>query len=88
MLEQSVREFGKRFSKRLDNRLLGYDLGCIDHGETILAFETICDHLLDFDVKITEEEYREAIRVAVLLGLDACIGRYIHLRELCGNEDD
>lgn len=49
---------------------IDYALDYINHSENVLAFETLCDHIADFDVKISEDEYKKVLHIVVLLGFD------------------
>ncbi|QXB20572.1 MafI family immunity protein [Lelliottia amnigena] len=38
-------------------------VGYVGHGERGLAFETICDHLSEYEVPISQSEYDLAINI-------------------------
>lgn len=69
-LNMGIKEFGSLFYGRLDAELLGDAIGYVAHGESALAFETICDHLSEYDVPITEEEYSIAMSICDDLKMD------------------
>lgn len=69
-LDEKIREFGTLFYGRLDAELLKDAISYINHNERGLAFETICDHISEYDVKITEEEYLLAISICNDLQMD------------------
>lgn len=70
-LDEEIRIFGGLFMNRLDNERLQFAINYIDYDERGLAFETICDHLSEYDVPITRGEYIIAIRLCKALQLDA-----------------
>jgi hypothetical protein len=76
-----IRSFGLRFMDRLEPCRLESALVYIDHSEEQLAFETVCDHLADFDVVVSRAEYAEAAQLAVDMGLSLEDDRYRYLRD-------
>ncbi|WP_265094127.1 MafI family immunity protein [Cronobacter dublinensis] len=44
----------------------------------MLAFETLCDHIADYDVVITQDEYNQVINIANELNLDIN-NRYLYI---------
>ncbi|AUP76486.1 hypothetical protein CWS02_10070 [Enterobacter sp. EA-1] len=60
-LDKEIKSFGNLFMNRLDNELLQDAINYVDYDERRLAFETICDHLSEYDVPITSEEYETAL---------------------------
>lgn len=60
MMAASVKEFGSRFFGRIAAEKLQFALDYVDYNESGLAFETICDYLIEADAPISEEEYRLA----------------------------
>jgi len=54
---------GDLFKGRLDNEMLQDAVGYVGHGERGLAFETICDHLSEYEVPISQSEYDLAINI-------------------------
>ena len=81
-IESKVKNFGNLFTSRLDNELLQYAISYVDYGETNLAFEIICDHLSEYDVKIYQTEYDLAITLCNELGMDINDISLRHLKEL------
>ncbi|ELQ6223000.1 MafI family immunity protein [Cronobacter turicensis] len=55
-LEGKIKESGSLFYGRLNTGLLQDAISYVDHNERGLAFETICDHLSEYDIPMTEEE--------------------------------
>lgn len=74
--------FGERFKGRLDSALLQGALDYVSHNEESLAFEILCDHIGEYDVSITAEEYSEAIQLALDMGFDVGAGPFKHLKGL------
>lgn len=54
----------------------------VDHGETSLALEILCDYLVDQDVVLSTHEYQEITRLGALLKLDINAGRFTYLQTL------
>lgn len=52
-LDEEIKRFGRLFMNRLNNEMLQDAIKYVDYGERGLAFETICDHLSEYDVPIT-----------------------------------
>lgn len=81
-LDNTIINFGNRFYDRLNPELLKYAIEYIDFNERGLAFETICDHLSEYNVPITLEEYGIAITIADILGISDQDHSLLHLKEL------
>ncbi len=58
--------------------IVDFDLEYIDHSESILAFETLCDHIADYDVVITSDEYKQIIGIVNKLNLELD-DRYLYI---------
>jgi len=69
-LDEDIRDFGNLFMNRLDNEILQFAIDYIDYDERGLAFETICDHLSEYYVPVTQEEYNAAIKLCEKLQMD------------------
>ncbi|WP_419340564.1 MafI family immunity protein [Achromobacter sp. PD1] len=74
--------FGNKFKGRISSFLLQGALDYISYNEESLAFEILCDHLCEYDILITDEEYVEAIKLASDLGLSLEEGPFKHLAGL------
>lgn len=70
------------FKGRLDNEMLQDAVGYVGHGERGLAFETICDHLSEYEVPISQSEYDLAINIFNDLKMDVNDISLKHLRKL------
>ncbi|WP_153789216.1 MafI family immunity protein [Pseudomonas sp. EMN2] len=82
MFAGRIIKFGNKFDGRLDADLLQGALDYVAYNEEGLAFEILCDHICEFDISITGEEYQEAVRLITDLGLDLDDGPFKHLAGL------
>ncbi|KPL48808.1 hypothetical protein XAXN_11360 [Xanthomonas axonopodis] len=82
MINQRIYDFGRKFSGRLENSVIDGALNYIDYGESALAFEILCDHLLEHDVVLDSKEYDEIMELISHLGLDPERPPFIHLADL------
>lgn len=81
-IDERIKNFGRLFANRLESERLEDAINYVNHGERGLAFETICDHLSEFEVLITREEYDLAIQICNLLEMDVDDISLLHLKEL------
>ncbi|WP_421671128.1 MafI family immunity protein [Rahnella sp. EDr1-12] len=81
-LDEKIKYFGSLFKNRLDNELLQDAMNYVDHGERRLAFETVCDHLSEYEVPINKGEYDLAILICNELKMDADDISLRHLKAL------
>lgn len=81
-LDNKIKTFGKLFMNRLDNEILQDAINYVDYNERGLAFETICDHISEFNVPITQDEYNEAIAICNLLYMNKDDISIKHMKEL------
>ena len=81
-LDEKIKYFGSLFKNRLDNELLQDAMNYVDHGERRLAFETVCDHLSEYEVPINKGEYDLAILICNELKMDADDISLKHLKAL------
>ena len=79
MFADRIIRFGKKFEGRLNSDLLQGALDYVAYGEESLAFEILCDHICQYDIFITDEEYREAVLLVLDMGLDLDEGPFKHL---------
>jgi hypothetical protein len=82
MYANRIVKFGKKFQGRLDSTLLQGALDYVGYNEEGLAFEVLCDHICEYDVSITGDEYSEAIQLAMDMGFDLKEGPFKHLKGL------
>ncbi|EOC1306765.1 MafI family immunity protein, partial [Cronobacter dublinensis] len=43
-INNRIKMLGEGLKDRIDASIIAFDLEYIDHSESILAFETLCDH--------------------------------------------
>ncbi|MHB2060090.1 MafI family immunity protein [Pseudomonas monsensis] len=79
MFADRIIKFARRFEGRLDSDLLQGALDYVAYNEESLAFEVLCDHICEYDISITDEEYNEAVRLILDIGLDLGEGPFKHL---------
>lgn len=77
-ISQDIRRLGENLKGRLAPDIVDFDLEYIDHSESILAFETLCDHIADYDVVITSDEYKQIIGIVNKLNLELD-DRYLYI---------
>ncbi len=69
-MDKQIIQLGEGLKDRLDPSLIDFALDYINHSESILAFETLCDYVADYEVKINMDEYNIVILIANKLGLE------------------
>ncbi|UNK22924.1 MafI family immunity protein [Yersinia intermedia] len=69
-IDDKIRSLGEGLKDRLDPSLIYFALDYIEFSESILAFETLCDHIADHDVVISNNEYTQVLKIANDLGLE------------------
>jgi len=77
-----ILEFGNKFKGRLEDMRLEVALDYIDYNEWGLAFETLCDYLVEYNVSLSAEEYGEMIKLAKDMGLNLDNGNFKYLKYL------
>ncbi|WP_080098461.1 MafI family immunity protein [Xanthomonas oryzae] len=82
MINKIIYDLGRKFSGRLENSLIDGALNYIDHGESALAFEIICDHLLEHNVDLDPNEHEEMMELVSHLGFDPRRPPFSHLADL------
>lgn len=81
-LDAQIKNFGSLFFGRLDTELLQDAINYIGYDERGLAFETICDHISEYEIPITLEEYDMAIQISNELKMNANDISLLHMKEL------
>ncbi|MEE5061124.1 MafI family immunity protein [Pseudomonas alliivorans] len=71
--------FGVKFEGQLNSDLLQGVLDYVAYNEESLAFEILCDHICEYDISITDEEYIEAVLLVLDMRLDLDEGPFKHL---------
>ncbi|WP_374258627.1 MafI family immunity protein [Yokenella regensburgei] len=69
-INDKIRSLGEGLKDRLDPSLVDFALDYIWFSENVLAFETLCDHIADYDVVISKDEYTKVLKIANDLGLE------------------
>jgi len=87
MLERRILEFGNKFRGRLEDVWLEVALDYINYNEWGLAFDTLCDYLVEYDVLLSMEEYDEMIRLAKDMELSLDNGNFKYLKYLIRRGD-
>jgi len=82
MLERRILEFGNKFKGRLEDMWLEVALDYVNYNEWGLAFETLCDYLVEYNVFISVEEYDEMIKLAKDMRLNLDNGNFKYLKYL------
>ncbi|WP_239353038.1 MafI family immunity protein [Snodgrassella communis] len=78
LVNDRIRDLGNSLKDRLDPELIDYDLDYINHSENVLAFEMLCDHIADYDVKISNNEYKKILEIVDVLNLNLD-NRYLYI---------
>jgi len=82
MFDDRVLEFGEKFRNRLDKIWLDIAMDYISHNEFVLAFETLCDYLVEHNILLSTEEHDEMIKLAKDMGLNLDNGNFKYLKYL------
>jgi hypothetical protein len=64
LIEQKLRDLGTALEGRLEKSLIYDAIEYIDHGELPLAIETLCDHLYEYEIRITRTEFAALLDMA------------------------
>lgn len=78
LVNEYIKELWNSIKDRLDPELIDYALDYINYSENILAFETLCDHIADYEVKISDDEYQKILNIVNLLHLELD-NRYLYI---------
>ena len=79
IVNDQIRRLGESLKGRLDSSLVDDALEYINYSENVLAFETLCDHIGDFDITITEYEYNQVLNIVSELNLTLS-NRYLYIK--------
>ena len=77
-INNRIRLIGEGLKDRIDHSTIDFALDYIGYAESVLAFETLCDHIADYDVTIKTNEYTEIIQIANELKLKID-NRYLYI---------
>lgn len=78
-ISNKIKVLGEGLKGRLEPEIVDYDLDYINHSESILAFETLCDHIADYDIVITKDEYEQIVHIVKELNLELD-DRYLYIK--------
>ena len=78
-ISNKIKVLGEGLKGRLEPEIVDYDLDYINHSESILAFETLCDHIADYDIVITKDEYEQIVHIVKELNLEFD-DRYLYIK--------
>lgn len=84
MFDVKINNLGKSLEDRLDPDLIAGALDYIQYNEEPLAFEILCDHISEYDITITENEYELITQLIEDMKLDTNEAPFKYLRELVG----
>jgi len=82
LIENQLHQLMQIFRGRLSDHLLNFACNYISHGESKLAFETLCDYICEEDVKIKAEEYEKIIEIGTEFKSDLKAGRFAYIKRL------
>lgn len=78
-VNNDIVKLGELLKNRLDPSLVDAALEYIGFSENVLAFETLCDHIGDFDIQISDSEYDLIIDIAKQFDLPID-NRYLYIK--------
>lgn len=84
MFEDRILAIGRQLGGRLDAYLIQGALNYVDHKEEALALEILCDHIAEYEVRITEAEHNQLLNLARDMGMDVAGAPYRYLIDLVG----
>ncbi|WP_392551397.1 MafI family immunity protein [Orbus wheelerorum] len=82
MFANQIMHIGNYFRGRLDDTYLNGALDYVNHNEEPLAIETLCEHLSEYEITITKNEYNDIILLIHKMGLSELDPPYSYLEEL------
>lgn len=82
MFGNRITQLGKNLEDRLEPSLIEGALDYIQYNEEPLAFEILCDHISEYDVAITSEEYEKIANLAKEMNLDINEAPFKYLKQL------
>ncbi|SUA20358.1 Uncharacterised protein [Neisseria gonorrhoeae] len=60
-LDERIKNLGKSLEDRIDANLIDATLEYITFSERLLAFETLCDYIEDFNIQLTEKNPKKSL---------------------------
>ncbi|MBK4717097.1 MULTISPECIES: MafI family immunity protein [Tenebrionibacter/Tenebrionicola group] len=82
MFDIKINKLGRLLEGRLDPELIEGALDYIQYNEEPLAFEILCDHISEYDIKITQREYELISQLIEDMKLDINEAPFKYLKEL------
>jgi hypothetical protein len=82
MFSNIISQLGKEIEGRLDPNLVADALDYIQYNEEPLAFEILCDHISEYDVSITLDEYEKIVHLVKDMNLDINEAPFKYLKQL------
>lgn len=79
-ISNDILNFGSLFSGRLNADLLQGAMDYVNYNECLLALDTLLDHLYEYDVSISFEEY--SIAMSLVEKFDLATEEWNYLKEL------
>ncbi|MDW8848447.1 MafI family immunity protein [Erwinia sp. MMLR14_017] len=82
MFSEKINQLGKALEDRLNPALVEGALDYIQHNEEPLAFEILCDHISEYDISITSEEYELITSLVEDMRLDINAAPFKYMKSL------
>lgn len=82
MFNIKISQLGKLLEDRLGSNLIDGALDYIQYNEESLAFEILCDHISEYDVTITKNEYELITQLIEEMNLDINEAPFKYLKGL------
>ncbi|HGL9611237.1 TPA: MafI family immunity protein [Neisseria gonorrhoeae] len=70
-LDERIKNLGKSLEDRIDANLIDATLEYITFSERLLAFETLCDYIEDFNIQLMEKESQEISFINKEFGIES-----------------
>lgn len=82
MFGNRITQLGEGFEDRLESALIEGALDYIQYNEEPLAFEILCDHISEYNVAITLEEYEKIANLIKEMNLNINEAPFKYLKQL------
>lgn len=82
MYSERILSFGTKLTGRLEEFLLEDVLNYVRCNEESLALEILCDHISEYDVSLSNEEFEEVRLLIVDMGFDMGVAPFKYLQGL------
>jgi len=82
MFSAKISQLGRSLEDRLDPELIEGALDYIQYNEEPLAFEILCDHISEYDVAITQNEYELITQLTEEMKFDINEAPFKYLKKL------